>query len=56
MVNAKLYVICGNCGNNKFKHSISICTDEDAELHTSVLTCDDCATNHYIDEQDKDYK
>ena len=56
MVNAKLHIICGNCGcNNMFKYEI----DEEAKdfgkrIEPGVfITCKNCSTTHMLDDNMK---
>ena len=44
MVNAKLYVICGNCGNDIFRH----------DKENYYLLCEDCATVHSLEDIKKE--
>lgn len=57
MVNAKLHIICGNCGcNHMFKYQIITDIDELAQNYQSVcIICKNCNTNHYLlDNADED--
>lgn len=51
MVNARLHIICGNCGENKdlsysiFKDSTE---DEEKPITDCVIACDNCSTLHYL--------
>lgn len=51
MVNAKLHIICGNCGcNHMFKYKINVdINDDNGEEYQSVsIICYNCNTIHYL--------
>lgn len=54
MANARLHVICGNCGcNDLFTLRIDptgSCDREGNEYPSATLTCGNCSTNHTLDE------
>jgi len=58
MVNARLHLICGNCGNNdadnftaKIDLSGNDLTDEKPKFEPSVtIHCDNCCTNHNLED------
>lgn len=58
MVNARLHVICGNCGGTNFTLKISPNFYDEADfevkvgpmsLHSASLTCKDCSTIHSLE-------
>lgn len=52
MANAKLHIICGNCGqNDMFEHRISIEIDDDTEEERQVvyIACNNCGTLHDLE-------
>jgi RNase P subunit RPR2 len=55
MVNAKLHVICGNCGcNHMFQYSVRMSINdaiEPNEEYPSVsIICDNCSTIHQLED------
>lgn len=54
MVNARLHIICGNCGgNNYFTFQIVPENKECEELETVYLWCENCGTLHNIRDNSK---
>jgi hypothetical protein len=56
MANAKLHIICGNCGqNDMFEHRISIEIDDDTNEERQVvhIACNNCGTLHYLEDNSK---
>lgn len=52
MTNAKLHIICGNCGqNDMFEHRISIEVDDDTNEKRQVvyIACNNCGTLHDLE-------
>jgi hypothetical protein len=52
MANAKLHIICGNCGqNDMFEHHISIEIDDDTDEERQVvyIACNNCGTLHDLE-------
>lgn len=52
MANAKLHIICGNCGqNDMFEHHISIEIDDDTEEERQVvyIARNNCGTLHDLE-------
>ena len=53
MVNAKLHIICGNCGSlNDFNYKIYL-SECECDATGLRLTCNNCATLHIINESEK---
>ena len=52
MVNAKLHIICGNCGSTDlaYEHSNIKKQVGDEDYDGTHLRCEDCATLHFLDE------
>lgn len=56
MVNAKLHMICGNCGcDHMFKYRVDReieydNDDQEIEVETVSILCENCATLHFLDE------
>lgn len=54
MVNARIHVICGNCGrNNMWKFEImrdGIDVDGEIFIDTATMTCENGSTVHFLDE------
>ncbi len=53
MANAKLHMICGNCGqNDMFDYHISneINDDTDEEYQVVYIGCNNCGTLHILDD------
>lgn len=53
MANAKLHIICGNCGcNHMFDYHISKQLDDDTEEEYDVvyIGCKNCGTLHDLDD------
>jgi RNase P subunit RPR2 len=53
MVNAKLHIICGNCGcNHMFEYAVRLCIDDSVEPEQKyqdvTITCDNCSTIHWL--------
>lgn len=56
MANAKLHIICGNCGcNNNFEHSVRIEIDDDTNQPRNVvyIHCKNCNTSHDLEDNSK---
>lgn len=56
MANAKLHIICGNCGsNNMFKYRIDKELDDDTnkEYNVVYISCGNCGTLHSLDDNAK---
>lgn len=47
MVNAKLHIICGNCGSTDLEYRDEDCEEGDL----SNLKCNDCGTLHWLKEE-----
>ena len=58
MVNARLHIICGNCGSKEFlTYHISeglMCDNEGCERDGVVIACSNCATLHALDDTIKE--
>ena len=55
MVNAKLHIICGNCGSNDmFKYNIKLSINDAVEppqeYQRVSIFCDNCSTIHQLDD------
>lgn len=53
MANAKLHIICGNCGcNDMFEYYIKTDIDDDTNLEYQYVSivCNCCNTIHYIED------
>lgn len=56
MVNAKLHMICGNCGcDHMFKYRVRREIeyddyDNEVEVETVSILCENCSTLHFLDE------
>ena len=53
MTNAKLHIICGNCGcNHMFDYKIVTNYDDDTkeEFETVGIGCNNCGTIHQLDD------
>lgn len=53
MANAKLHIICGNCGqNDMFDYNIKteINDDTDQEYQVVYIGCNNCNTLHILDD------
>ncbi len=56
MANARLHMICGNCGSNdQFEHHISIEIDDDTgqDTHVIYIVCNNCHTLHDLEDNAK---
>lgn len=56
MANAKLHIICGNCGcNDMFEYNIKKDIDDDTnkEYQYISITCNNCHTIHTLDVKTK---
>jgi hypothetical protein len=56
MANAKLHIICGNCGqNDMFDYKIVSDIDDDTneEYQTVYIGCNNCNTLHVLDDNAK---
>ena len=55
MVNAKLHIICGNCGSKEmFEHKIETEIDDESEVENATrqvvyIACKNCHTLHDLD-------
>ncbi len=51
MVNARLHMICGNCGcNDQWENSVYIADGEGEKLHVDMhVSCKNCATLHTLE-------
>lgn len=54
MVNARLHIICGNCGSKEmFEHEIATESDDESENATRqvvYIACKNCNTVHALDD------
>ena len=58
MVNARLHIICGNCGSKEsFRYEIVEEIDDDFEELRNVvyIGCDNCHTLHVLDDYAKEF-
>ena len=56
MVNARLHIICGNCGcNDMFEHQLikEIDDDTNEEYFIIDIICNNCSTIHNLDNNSK---
>lgn len=66
MVNDRLHIICGNCGQDLKEHGMATwqyieaeIDEEDGEIINSAtvyIRCDNCATIHSLNKYIKNYK
>jgi RNase P subunit RPR2 len=59
MANAKLHIICGNCGcNHMFKYSINtdISDDTGKEYQYVSIICENCNTIHSLEDNAEEEK
>ena len=60
MANARLHIICGNCGcNNNFTYNIDPeghdFSEDEIDLRSAVfITCENCATLHDLSDNAKE--
>ena len=53
MANARLHIICGNCGsNNMFEYKIDTDIDDDTQQKYKrvYIICNNCSTLHSLDD------
>ena len=56
MVNARLHIICGNCGSKEtFEHEIATEPDDESENENATrqvvyIACKNCSTVHALDD------
>lgn len=61
MVNARLHIICGNCGcNHMFTYAVKLSLNDSisppVQENQVTITCENCSTIHYLEDnasQDK---
>ena len=60
MVNARIHIICGNCGNNKgFEIANELEFDDDfpeIRVPKFKIVCPNCSTIHFQDEIEAQYE
>lgn len=59
MANAKLHMICGNCGSNdQFTYKIVPEVDDDTgeDYNVVSVSCNNCSTSHVLEDNAKEIK